>query len=120
MKSTTPLLGPHLQAFFTEHLCRHKRVSQQTIASLRDSFRLLLEFLHTRTGIIPSSLRVSDLDVTAVLAFLDYLEEKRSNKVRSRNIRLAAIRTFFRYLALRDPARLGQITQILAIPVKRH
>jgi integrase/recombinase XerD len=115
-----PLLGPPLQAFFTEHLCRHKRVSPQTMASLRDSFRLLLEFLQTRTGIAPSCLRVTDLDVTAILAFLDYLEEKRRNTVRSRNIRLAAIRTFFRYLALRDPDRLGQVTQVMAIPVKRQ
>jgi site-specific recombinase XerD len=90
------------------------------MASLRDSFRLLLEFLQTRTGIAPSSLRVTDLDVTAILAFLDYLEEKRRNTVRSRNIRLAAIRTFFRYLALRDPDRLGQVTQVMAIPVKRR
>jgi hypothetical protein len=54
MKPANLLLGPHIQAFFTEHLCRHKRASQQTIASLRDSFRLLLEFLHTRTGKEPS------------------------------------------------------------------
>jgi site-specific recombinase XerD len=120
MKRNGLRLGPYLQSFFTEHLCRHKRVSPQTLASVRDSFRLLLEFLQARTGIAPSSLRVTDLDVTAILAFLDDLEEKRQNTVRSRNIRLAAIRTFFRYLALRDPDRLGQVTQVLAIPVKRQ
>lgn len=76
--------------------------------------------MHTRTGIEPSSLRVPDLDVAAILAFLDHLEENRGNTVRSRNIRLAAIRTFFRHLALRDPERLGQVTQVLAIPVKRQ
>lgn len=120
MKPSAPLLGPHLQAFFTEHLCRHKHASQQTVASLRDSFRLLLEFLHTRTGIEPPSLRVTDLDLPAVLAFLDHLEAQRGNKVRSRNLRLAAIRSFFRFLALRDPDRLGQVTQIMAVPVKRQ
>jgi len=120
MKPSNLLLGPHIQAFFTEHLCRHKRASQQTIASLRDSFRLLLEFLRTRTGNEPCSLLITDVDVTAILAFLDHLEEKRGNKVRSRNLRLAAIRTFFRFVALRDPERLGQVTQIMAIPVKRQ
>jgi integrase/recombinase XerD len=121
MKPTpVSLLGPPLQAFFTEPLSRHKRVSPQTLASLRDSFRLLPEFLQAHTGIAPSSLRVTDLDVTAILAFLDDLEEKRQNTIRSRNIRLSAIRTFFRYLALRDPDRLGQVTQVMAILVKRQ
>jgi len=80
----------------------------------------LLEFLRTRTGKEPCSLLITDLDVTAILAFLDHLEEKRGNKVRSRNLRLAAIRTFFRFVALCDPERLGQVTQIMAIPVKRQ
>lgn len=120
MKRGGLLLGPYLQAFFTEHLCQHKRVSPQTLASMRDSFRLLLGFLRTHKEIEPSAVRISDLDVTAILAFLDHLEENRGNTVRSRNIRLAAVRTFFRYLALRDPDRLGQVTQILAIPVKRQ
>jgi integrase/recombinase XerD len=120
MKSEAPLLGPYLQSFFTEHLTQHKRASQQTIASLRDSFRLLLEFLRTHTGSEPATLRITDLNAIRVLAFLDHLEESRSNSVRSRNLRLSAIRTFFRYLALRDPDRLGQITQVMAIPVKRQ
>ena len=120
MKSEAPLLGPYLQSFFTEHLTQHKRASQQTIASLRDSFRLLLQFLRTHTGSEPATLRITDLNAIRVLAFLDHLEESRSNSVRSRNLRLSAIRTFFRYLALRDPDRLGQITQVMAIPVKRQ
>ena len=120
MKTPALLLGPHLQAFFTEHLTRHKRVSTQTLASVRDSFRLLLEFLHHRTGIEPARLQVTDLNSTAILAFLDHLEQVRGNSVRSRNLRLSAVRTFFRYLALRDPDRLGQVTQVLAIPVKRR
>ena len=120
MKPISPLLGPYLQSFFTEHLSRHKRLSPQTIASLRDSFRLLLEFLHARTGSAPANVRITDLDAFTVLAFLDHLEESRGNTIRSRNLRLSAIRTFFRYLALRDPDRLGQVTQVMAIPVKRE
>src|SRR6266536_867824 len=94
MNPESPLLGPYLQSFFTEHLTQHKRASPHTIASLRDS--------------------------SGLLAFLDHLEESRKNSIRSRNLRLSAIRTFFRYLALRDPDRLGQITQVMAIPVKRQ
>ncbi|MEO8224597.1 MAG: site-specific integrase [Gammaproteobacteria bacterium] len=120
MKTAALSLGPHLQAFFTEHLTCHKRVSPQTLASVRDSFRLLLQFLRIRTGIEPAALQVTDVDASAILAFLDHLEQHRANSVRSRNVRLAAIRTFFRYLALRDPDRLGQITQVMAIPVKRQ
>jgi integrase/recombinase XerD len=120
MKPEAPLLGPYLQSFFTEHLTQHKRASQQTIASLRDSFRLLLEFLRRHTGCEPATLRITDLQAPHVLAFLDHLEESRKNSIRSRNLRLSAIRTFFRYLALRDPDRLGQITQVMAIPVKRQ
>jgi integrase/recombinase XerD len=120
MKSTAPLLGPHLQAFFTEHLTHHKRVSPETIASVRDTFRLLLKYLRTRSGIEPAKLHITHLDASTILAFLDHLEQHRGNTVRSRNIRLSAVRTFFRYLAFRDPDRLGQVTQILAIPVKRQ
>src|SRR4051794_1636164 len=120
MKPAALSLGPHLQAFFTEHLTHHKRVSPQTLASVRDSFRLLLEFLRTRTGIEPAALQLTDLHAPAILAFLDYLEQNRANSVRSRNVRLSAIRTFFRYVGLRDPDRLGQVTQIMAIPVKRQ
>lgn len=111
MKTAALSLGPHLQAFFTEHLTRHKRVSPQTLASMRDSFRLLLEFLRIRTGTEPAALQLTDVDASAILAFLDHLEQHRGNSVRSRNVRLSAIRTFFRYVALRDPDHLGQITQ---------
>src|SRR6478672_1282722 len=98
MKSSALLLGPHLQSFFTEHLSRHKRSSPQTIASLRDSFRLLLEFIHTSTGVAPATVCITDLNSATALAFLDHLEKDRGNTVRSRNLRLSAIRTFFRYL----------------------
>jgi integrase/recombinase XerD len=113
------LVGPLLQAFFTEHLCNHKRVSLQTIASYRDSFRLLLQFLHSRTGTAPAALRISDLDAPAILSFLEDLERTRGNSIRSRNARLTAIRSFFRLVALRDPASVVIATRVLAIPVKR-
>jgi integrase/recombinase XerD len=120
MKTAPLSLGPHLQAFFTEHLTHHKRVSRQTLASMRDSFRLLLEFLRLRSGIEPAALQLTDIDAKAILAFLDHLEQHRGNSIRSRNVRLSAIRTFFRYVAVRDPDRLGQVTQVMAIPVKRQ
>ena len=115
-----PLIAPHVQAFFTEHLCHHKRVSPQTIASCRDTFRLLLTFVKETVGIEPSALRVTDLDAPWCCGFLDYLEHQRGNAVRSRNIRLSALRTFFRFVALRDPESLAITTRVLAIPLKRE
>jgi integrase/recombinase XerD len=112
-------LGPLLQSFFTEHLISHRIASPQTVDGYRDTFRLLLEFLHRTKDKEPSALRVSDLDAPAILEFLDYLEKDRGNAIRSRNLRLAAIRTFFRLVALRDPASVNLATRVLAIPVKR-
>jgi integrase/recombinase XerD len=113
-------IAPHLQAFFADYLCRQKRLSPQTIGSCRDTFRLLLTFLQEHTGITPSALRIADVGAPAVLSFLDYLEQQRGNSVRSRNIRLAAIRSFFRLVALRDPDSIGIVTRVLAIPIKRE
>jgi len=108
-----------LQFFFTEHLFSHKQVSPRTVLAYRDAFRLLLQFVQTKTGKAPSSLCVQDLDAPVILAFLDSLEQQRNNTVLSRNARLAAIRSFFRVVALRDPASVGVVTRVLAIPVKR-
>jgi len=113
------LIGPHLQAFFAEHLLAHKRASPQTIACYRDTFRLLLRFMREKTGAEPSALLLAALDADAVLAFLDHLERDRGCSVRSRNNRLAAIRSFFRVVSLRVPDRLEQVTRVMAIPVKR-
>jgi integrase/recombinase XerD len=113
------LIGLHLQAFFAEHLLDHKRASPQTIACYRDTFRLLLRFMQAKTGTEPSALPLAALDADAVLAFLDHLERNRGCSVRSRNNRLAAIRSFFRVISLRVPDRLGQVTQVMAIPIKR-
>lgn len=120
MSASHSLLAPHIQAFFTDHLCRHKRVSPQTLASCRDSFRLLLTFVKETTGIEPSALAVADLDAPTILAFLDHLEHQRGNAIRSRNIRLSALRSFFRFVALRDPESVEIVTRVLAIPIKRE
>ena len=114
------LLAPHVHAFFTDHLCHHKRVSPQTLVSCRDSFRLLLTFMQQTAGIEPSALCLTDLDAPTILAFLDYLEQQRGNAIRSRNIRLSVLRTFFRFVALRDPESIEIVTRVLAIPTKRE
>src|SRR5262249_23031566 len=112
-------LGPLLQSFFAQHLLGYRRASPQTVAAYRDTFRLLLTFLRARHGREPSRLNVEDIDSDALLAFLDHLETERKNSIRSRNARLAAIRSFFRFVAFREPGQVGLVTQILAIPVKR-
>ena len=97
---TPPILvGPLLQIFFTEYLVAQKRLSLQTIASYRDTFRLLLQFVHREAGIEPVALPVAALDADRVLAFLDALEKDRHNAIASRNLRLTAIRSFFRTVA---------------------
>lgn len=113
------LVGPLVQGFFSEHLAQHRLVSPQTIASYRDTFRLLLEFLRDSKGIAPAALTFDVLDAPTVLEFLEFLEGERGNCVRSRNVRLTAIRSFFRVVALREPRCLGIATQVMAIPVKR-
>jgi integrase/recombinase XerD len=113
------LIGPLIQSFFTQHLLINKRVSPQTVASYRDTLKLFLQYLKEQTGKEPVVMRVSDLDVPAVLSFLDHLEHARHNSPQSRNVRLAAIRTFFRWVALRDPEQVGLATRVLSIPCKR-
>lgn len=119
MKPDSILIGPLLQNFFVEYLCTQKRASAQTIASYRDTFRLLLQYIDKTHGIAPTVLRVRDLNVPVILLFLDYLEQERHNSIRSRNVRLSAIRSFFRVVALRDPASVNQCSCVMAIPVKR-
>jgi len=120
MTASSSLIAPHLHAFFTTYLGQHKRASPQTVASCRDTFRLLLLFIKDTKQIEPSALGLTELDVPTILAFLTHLEQHRGNTVRSRNIRLSAIRSFFRFVALRDPERVDLVTRILAIPVKRQ
>ena len=117
--TTSTLVGPLLQVFFTDYLVAQKRLSPQTIASYRDTFRLLLQFVHRETGVEPVALPIASLNAVRILAFLDGLEKDRHNTVASRNLRLTAIRSFFRMVALREPAIVGLATRILAIPMKR-
>ncbi|SRR5258708_10278623 len=113
-------VAPLLQSFFTKRLMQEKQVSHHTISSYRDTFRLLLKFLVTKLKRTPSHLCLEELNAAVVTAFLSELEKERKVSVRSRNLRLTAIRSFFAYLALEVPTNTGQIQQVLAIPQKRH
>ncbi len=113
------LLPPLLENFF-QHLLTERQLSSCTIASYRDSCRLLLNYLHDRLKRSPSQQRVEDWDASNILGFLDYLEKNRDCSVRSRNVRLAAIHCFMRFLSKRQPQLLGLAGRVLAIPNKRH
>lgn len=112
-------LAPELEAFFTDRLLSQRHVSPNTIACYRDAFRLLLAFMQQTTGTPPSKLQITDLDAPAIAAFLEHLEHGRGNSARTRNIRLAAVRSFFNYCALRHPEHAAVIQRVLAIPSKR-
>lgn len=112
-------LAPTLQAFFTERLLGQRRASAQTVASYRDTFRLLLGFAHQRTGRPPSRLELEDLDAPLIGAFLQHLESERGNSAATRNARLAAVHSLFRFAALRHPEHAALIARVLAIPPKR-
>ena len=109
-----------LQSFFTTRLMTQRKASAHTIASYRDTFRLLLQFARTRLRKAPSQLELNDLDATLIGAFLEDLEKRRRNGARSRNLRLTAIRSFFRYASLEAPAQSGVIQRVLAIPSQRQ
>lgn len=108
-----------LQSFFTIRLMTQRKVSAHTIASYRDTFRLLLQFAQKRLHKAPSQLDLDDLNASLVGGFLEDLEKHRHNGSRSRNLRLTAIRSFFRYAALEAPAQSGIIQRVLAIPNQR-
>lgn len=112
-------LAPTLQAFFTDRLIRERHVSAQTVAAYRDTWRLLLAFAAERTGRAPSGLDIEDINAGLVSGFLEHLERQRRNSVRTRNARLAAIHSLFRYAALRHPEHAATIQRVLAIPPKR-
>jgi integrase/recombinase XerD len=109
-----------LQSFFTDRLFRQRQASPHTIAGYRDSFRLLLQFAKERLGKAPSNLALEDLNVSFIGNFLDDLETRRKNSARTRNIRLAAIHSFFQYVAFEEPAHALLCQRILAMPTKRH
>lgn len=99
----TPTFPALLELFFTKRLIAQRRASPHTICSYRDTFRLLLQFAVKRLGKAPSALTLEDLNAPFLGAFLDELESTRANGARSRNLRLTAIRSFFRYAALEAP-----------------
>ena len=114
-----PSLAALLENFFTQRLMLQRRVSAHTIASYRDTFRLLLRFMQKRLHRAPSTLALEDIDAPAVVSFLDDLEKARAVTARTRNLRLTAIHSFFRYVAFEAPTHAAQIQRVLAIPAKR-
>jgi integrase/recombinase XerD len=114
-----PTLAGMLQDFFLKRLMNQRNASPHTIASYRDTFRLLLKHVNTRTHKSPSSLTLEDLDAQAILDFLDHAETDRGNSASSRNVRLSAIRSFFRYCAFEAPGSIAAIQKVLSIPTKR-
>jgi integrase/recombinase XerD len=113
------LLAPTLQGFFTDRLIRQRHASPHTITAYRDTLRMLLAFAAQHTTKPPSLLEIDDLDAPLIGAFLDHLEHERANTIRTRNTRLAAIRSLFKYAALKHPEHAATIQRVLAIPSKR-
>ena len=113
-------LAPTLQAFFTQRLITQRNASLQTIAAYRDTFRLLLTFAHDQTGKQPFQLDIDDLDAPLIGAFLTHLEQARGNSPRTRNARLGAIHSFYRFAALEHPEHARAIARVMAIPTKRY
>lgn len=116
----TTALPVLLQGFFTDGLMKQRRVSPHTIASYRDTFRLLLQFAHKKLKKPPARLVFDDLNAPLICAFLDHIQNDRHNSARTRNLRLTAIRSFFQYAAFQEPSRCAHIQRVLAIPVKRQ
>ena len=109
-----------LESFFLDRLMRQRQASPSTIASYRDTFRLLMQYAQQRLRKAPSQLTVPDLDTVFLGSFLDHLEQHRANSARSRNVRLAAIHSFFRYVAWQAPEYSAVAQRVLAIPSKRY
>jgi integrase/recombinase XerD len=113
-------LAPTLQAFFCERLINQKDASPRTVAAYRDTLKLLLRFTSERTAKQPCQLDFADLDAPLIGAFLDHLERERGNSARTRNARLAALHSFYRFAALRHPEHAHTIARVIEIPHKRH
>jgi integrase/recombinase XerD len=118
--NTAPTLPAILQRFFTDRLMTQRQVSAHTMASYRDTFRLLLPFAQGQRHKRPSDLDLADLDADLIVAFLTSLEEQRHCSVRTRNARLTAIRSFFQFAAFQEPALSAHIQRVLAVPYKRQ
>jgi len=116
---TAPNLSKLVQDFFCRNLINQRNLSGQTVASYRDTFRLLLKYDSERLKKVPASLCLEDIDRSLVLGFLGYLETQRKNCIRTRNLRLAAIRSFMNYVSYRETVSLPAIQSVLSIPMKR-
>ena len=113
-------LAFHLHAFFVQRLVQEMQASPHTVASYRDTFRLLLTYASHQLETAPTDLQIADIDAEMVGRFLMFVETTRGNSARSRNTRLSSIRSFFKYIALREPQLLHQCQRILAMPSKRY
>ncbi len=118
-RQTAPTFASLVQEFFTDYLVRQRALSPCTVASYRDTFVLLLRFADEKLRLPAHGLTINDLSARFLADFLDHLEVKRHNSVRSRNVRLAAVRAFLKFAARRDLANLGVIENSLAVPMKR-
>jgi integrase/recombinase XerD len=114
-----PRLGPLVESFFCERLQAQQQASPNTLGSYRDTVRLLLGFVEQKTGQAPDQQTLGDWNSQTILGFLDHLEKQRGCQARTRNLRLAALRTFMRYVSHRNPEMLALTSQVLAIPLKR-
>lgn len=119
MKNISCPLAPLLESFFLDRLITQKGVSTETVSAYRDTFRLLFKYAREKLSKAPSDLDIDDIDASFVCDFLNHLEQDRCNSPRTRNHRLAAIRSFFRYASYREPQLSGHIQCVLAIPSKR-
>ncbi len=118
-KQLNPTFSSLVQEFFTDYMVQQRGMSPQTVACYRDTFVLLLRFAEKQLGKAPCSVQLTDINAKFLARFLDHLEQDRHNSVRSRNIRLAAVRSFLKFAARRDPTNLRVIEQALAVPMKR-
>lgn len=114
-----PSFASLVQQFFTEYLVTQRALSPRTVACYRDALTLFLEFASCKLGKVPTTLRLVDIEPDLILAFLDHLENKRNNSVRSRNLRLTALRAFLKFAGRRDVASLHTVERALAVPMKR-
>lgn len=114
-----PSVAALLQRYFTQRLMQQRQASPHTIASYRDTFKMLLQFTNKRLHKAPSALRLGDIDAPLVVAFLDDLEVSRSITARTRNLRLTALHSFFRFASYEAPTHAAQIARVLAIPAKK-
>jgi site-specific recombinase XerD len=120
MRAAEPSFPVLLQQFFTQRLMQQKKVSPHTLCSYRDTFRLLLRFATTKLHTTPEHLAIEQIDAPLVTAFLNDLESSRGVSARTRNLRLTAIRSFFRFASYELPGRSAQIQRVLATPRKRY